>query len=199
MKLRGGKVENEKNAGIEKIKHAFRFLKESLKELDEVEYLLELLERELNDYRSLVDKETFIPKARFVKQRICRLIDRMKFAQDESLGCIGIRITLVGEIDDNDRRQITNYIATYIDGHIRPYDTLFLLDEQTLGIVFPLKDRSNMTPIIRRLESTLLSLRAQTYSSRNILINFKIKDFFINKDHTAEEVFEKLKELGRES
>ena len=183
----------EKNSGIEKIKEAFKLLKESLKELDEVEYLLELLERELTDYRNLIDKETLIPKTRFIKQRICRLIERMKYASEESLACVGIKISLNTELPDLDRRSIVNYIATYIDGHIRPYDMLFILDELALGIVFPLKSRADLDAIMKRLETMLLNLKAKTYSSRNVLINFRIKSFFIEKDHTAEEIFEKLR------
>jgi hypothetical protein len=185
----------EKNSGIAKIKQAFKLLKESLKELDEVEYLLELLEKELNDYRNLIDKESYIPKAKFIKQRICRLIERMKFISDESLACVGIKISLIGEIPDTDRRSIINYIATYVDGHIRPYDMLFMMDESLLGIIFPLKSRSDLDSIIKRLETMLLNLKAKTYSDRNVLINFKIGHFFIERDSTADQVFEKLREM----
>jgi len=185
----------ERNAGIEKIKEAFKLLKESLKELDEVEYLLELLEKELQDYRNLIDKESFIPKARFVKQRVCRLIERMKYTTEESLACVGIKLTLQGDIPEHERRSIMNYIATYIDGHIRPYDTLFIIDESTLGVLFPLKKKSNLEPVMRRLENMLFNLKAQTYSSRHVLINFSFNPFFIDKDNTADEVFQKLKEF----
>jgi len=186
----------EKNAGIEKIKQAFKFLKESLKELDEVEYLLELLEKELQDYRSLIDKESFIPKARFVKQRICRLIERMKYSTDESLACVGIKLSLAGEIPETDQRSIVNYIATYIDGHVRPYDFLFILDERLLGVVFPLKQRSDLEVILKRLESMLFNLKAKTYSARNVLITFKIDSFFIEKEQTAEDVFQRLRSMN---
>jgi len=186
----------ERNPGIEKIKQAFKFLKESLKELDEVEYLLELLEKELEDYRSLIDKESFIPKARFVKQRICRLIERMKYSTDESLACVGIKLSLTGEIPETEQRSIVNYVATYIDGHVRPYDLLFMLDEQLLGIIFPLKQKKDIEVILKRLESMLLNLKAKTYSDRNVLITFKIDSFFIEKEHTAEEIFKRLRSMN---
>ena len=86
------------NTGIEKIKQAFRLLKESLKELDEVEYLVELLGKELEEYRELIDKESFIPKAKFVKQRICRMIERSKYTSEEILGCVGVKLSLIGDI-----------------------------------------------------------------------------------------------------
>jgi hypothetical protein len=183
----------DKSAGIAKIKQAFRLLKESLRELDEVEYLLELLEKELNEYRSLIDKESYVPKAKLVKQRVHRLIERMKFISDESLACVGIDISLVGEISSGDKHSIVSYIATYVDGRIRPYDMLFMLDEFLLGIIFPLKNRNDISAIIKRLETMLLNLKAKTYSDRNVLINFKLGYFFIEGDSSAEQVFEKLK------
>ncbi|WP_456342549.1 hypothetical protein [Thermovibrio sp.] len=186
----------ERNAGITKIKQAFRLLKESLKELDEVEYLLELLEKELEEYRSLVDKESYIPKAKFVKQRICRLIERMNYVSEEGLACVGIKLSLIGDIPETDRRSITNYIATYIDGHIRPYDMLFMLDDSSLGIIFPLKNKGDLDTILKRLETMLLNLKAKTYSARNVLINFKIDSFFVGKGQTADEVFERLRQMG---
>jgi len=184
------------NTGIEKIKQAFRLLKESLKELDEVEYLVELLGKELEEYRELIDKESFIPKAKFVKQRICRMIERSKYTSEESLGCVGVKLSLVGEIPPSDRHSIITYIATYIDGHIRPYDMLFLVDETLIGIVFPLKNRGDIEVVLDRLKNMLLNLRAKTYSDRNVLINFKLGSFFIDKDSTADDVFNKLRQMG---
>ena len=184
------------NGGIEKIKQAFKLLKESLQELSEAEYLLELLEKELEEYRSLVDKESFIPKARLVKHRIKRLIERMKYVSEESLACIGIKIKIVGSVPDADKRSIINYIATYVDGHIRPYDMLFMVDDSSIGIIFPLKNRGDLEAILQRLESMLLNLKAKTYSTKNVLIKFKIDSFFIEKGQTADEVFERLRQMG---
>ncbi|WP_457679525.1 hypothetical protein [Thermovibrio sp.] len=189
-------MEAERNSGIEKIKEAFKLLKESLRELDEVEYLLELLEKELEEYKSLIDKESFIPKAKFVKQRIFRLIERLKFAGEEGLACVGIKFQIVGKIPEADRKSITTYVASYIDGNIRPYDMLFILDDERLGIVFPLKNKGNLEAILKRLETMLFNLKAKTYSAQNVLINFKLSSFFIEKGTNAEEVFEKLKEVG---
>ncbi len=184
--------------GIEKIKESLRLIRESLQQLESVEYVLELLEKELDEYRNLIDKEAFIPKARFVKERIQRLIDRMKFAGEETLACVGIKISVVGEIDHNDRHSIVNYIATYIDRHVRPSDLLFKIDEEIIGIIFPLKNKNDIEAVEQRLNFMLLNLKAKTYSSRNVLINFKLEYFFIEKDSSSDEVFKRLIESLKE-
>ncbi len=184
--------------GIEKIKESLRLIRESLQQLESVEYVLELLEKELDEYRNLIDKEAFIPKARFVKERIQRLIDRMKFAGEETLACVGIRISVVGQIDPNDRHSIVNYIATYIDRHVRPSDLLFKIDEEIIGIIFPLKNRNDIEAVEQRLNFMLLNLKAKTYSSQNVLINFKLDYFFIEKDSSSDEVFKRLIESLKE-
>jgi len=182
----------KESLGIEKIKESLKLIKESIQELESIEYVLELLERELEDYRSLIDKESFIPKAKFVKERIQRLIDRMKFAGEETLACVGIKISVVGEIDPNDKHSIVNYIATYIDRHVRPSDLLFKIDDEIIGIIFPLKNKNDIEAVEQRLKFMLLNLKAKTYSSRNVLINFKLSYFFIEKDSSSDEVFNKL-------
>ncbi len=184
--------------GIEKIKESLRLIRESLQQLESVEYVLELLEKELDEYKNLIDKEAFIPRARFVKERIQRLIDRMKFAGEETLACVGIKISVVGEIDHNDRHSIVNYIATYIDRHVRPSDLLFKIDEEIIGIIFPLKNRNDIEAVEQRLNFMLLNLKAKTYSSRNVLINFKLEYFFIEKDSSSDEVFKRLIESLKE-
>lgn len=179
---------------IDKIKQSLKLIKESIQELESIEYVLELLEKEIEDYRDLVDKESFIPKARFVKERVQRLIDRMKFAGEETLACVGIKMSVLGEIDQNDKYSITTYIATYIDRHVRPSDLLFKIDDETIGIIFPLKNRNDIEAVEQRLKFMLLNLKAKTYSSRNVLINFKLSYFFLEKDSSADEVFNKLLE-----
>ena len=180
------------SVGIEKIKNTLKLIKESIQELEGIEYVLELLEKELEDYKSLVDKEAFIPKARFVKERIQRLIDRMKFAGEETLACVGIKISVVGKIDSMDKQSIINYIATYVDRHVRPSDLLFKIDDEIIGIIFPLKNRNDIEAVEQRLNFMLLNLKAKTYSNRNVLINFKLNHFFIESDSSSDEVFKKL-------
>ncbi len=181
------------NTSIERVKQAFKLLKESLKELEEVEYAIELLEKELDEYKKIIDKETLIPKEKFVKQRLNRLIGRMKYMVDETLAGVGIKLSVVGTIPDADKRAISNYIATYLDGHIRPSDMLFKLDDETIGIVFILKEREHLDAVVRRLDSMLLNLKAQTFSSHNVLINFKMKAFYIERTHTADDIFKEIK------
>ena len=180
--------------GIEKVKESLKLIKESIQELESIEYVLELLEKEIEDYRSLIDKEAFIPKAKFVKERVQRLIDRMKFAGEETLSCVGIKISVAGEIDPNDKHSIVNYIATYIDKHVRPSDLLFKIDDEIIGIIFPLKNRKDIEAVEQRLRFMLLNLKAKTYSSRNVLINFKLSYFFVDKESSSDKVFNKLVE-----
>ena len=180
--------------GIEKIKQHLKLIKESIYELENVEYILELLEKELEEYRSLIDKETLIPKAKFVKERIQRLIDRMKFAGEETLACVGIRISVVGEVDPTNRRSIVNYIATFVDRRVRPSDLLFKIEEDIVGIIFSLKNKNDIEAVEQRLKFMLLNLKAKTYSSQNVLINFKLDHFFIEKESSSDEVFKRLLE-----
>ena len=182
------------NFGIEKIKNSLRLIKESLHELEGVEYVLDLLEKELEEYKSLIDKEAFIPKAKFVKERIQRLIDRMKFSGEEVLACVGIKVSVVGEIDSTDKRSIVNYIATYVDRHVRPSDLLFKIDDEIVGIIFPLKNRSDIEAVEQRLNFMLINLKAKTYSNKNVLVNYKIKHFFIEPDTSSDDVFKRLVE-----
>lgn len=182
----------KESVGIEKIKSTLKLIKSSLQELEGVEYVLELLERELEDYRSLVDKEALIPKARFVKERVQRLINRMKFSGEEKLACVGIKVSVMGDIDSTDKRSIINYITTYIDEHIRPSDFLFKLDDDVIGIVIPLKNHNDIEAINRRLNFMLLNLKAKTYSNQNVLINFDIRHRFIEENTTLDDLFDQL-------
>jgi hypothetical protein len=175
------------------IKQAFQLLQGSLKKLEEVEYAIKLLEEEVKEYRALIDKESYIPKEKFIKQRVRRLIERMKYAVDELLMGVGIKISIAGNIPESDRQSIVNYIATYIDRHIRPSDTLFMLEDDKVGIIFTVKEREHFETIVRRLESMLLNLKAQTYSTKNVLLNYKITSFELDPQMTVEEVFKKLK------
>jgi len=184
--------------GIEKIKQRLRLIKESIYELENVEYILELLEKELEEYRSLIDKETLIPKAKFVKERVQRLIERMKFSGEEALACVGIRISVVGDVDLNNRRSIVNYIASYIDRQVRPSDFLFKLEDDVIGIIFSLKNKNDVEAVEQRLNFMLLNLKAKTYSSQNVLINFKLKSFFIEKESSSDQVFKRLIESLKE-
>ncbi len=180
--------------GIEKIKQHLKLIKESIYELENVEYILELLEKELEEYRSLIDKETLIPKAKFVKERIQRLIDRMKFAGEETLACVGIRISVVGEVDPTNRRSIVNYIVTFVDKRVRPSDLLFKIEDDIVGIIFSLKNKNDIEAVEQRLKFMLLNLKAKTYSSQNVLINFKLDHLFIGKESSSDEVFKRLLE-----
>ena|GEM_PF-936843 len=185
------------NGELEKIKQALKVVKESLKELESVEYVLELFEKELNEYRSLIDKESFIPKARFVKQRIGRLIERMRYVSDENLACVVVKLSLQGEMPPAEQKSIIDYIATYIDGHVRPSDLVFKVEEDIIGIIFALKNKADLDVILRRLDTMLLNLKAKTYSSSNILLNYKMKSFYITSQCNANDVIERCKkEVG---
>ncbi|WP_456455373.1 hypothetical protein [Thermovibrio sp.] len=175
-----------------KIKRAFKLLKDALVELEEVESFVELLEEELNEYKSLIDRESYVPKFRLVKARISRLIERIKFVEEESLGCIGIKFLIKGDVSSNDRRELLNYIISYIDSRVRPYDMVFLVDENVVGLLVPLKARKDIEAVARRLENMLFNIKAQTYSSKSILLNFKLDSFLIEKESSADEVFNRL-------
>ncbi|SMP06576.1 hypothetical protein SAMN06265339_0387 [Desulfurobacterium pacificum] len=180
------------NTGIKKIKEVFRLFKESLHELEQVEYAIELLEKELNEYRELVDRETLLPKAKFVKQKINRLIDRIKYSPEDHLLAVGVNLSLVEPIPEREEKQIMNQIAIYLDRRIRPGDLLFKLSDASLGMVFFAGGKEQAEAIVRRLEAMLLNLKAQTYSTQKVLVNFDIRHLDVTPDMTADLIFEKL-------
>jgi len=179
------------NGGIDKVKQAYRLIQESLKELEEVEYALQLLEKELEEYKSLVDKESYILKSKFIKQKLARLIERTKFSGD-FLACSRIEVSVVGNVPESEKEMIINYVANFIDGHIRPGDIIFKTNDSVIGIIFPIKDKEDFKAIEERLKSVLLNLKAKAYSSQNVLINFNVDTFLIDKNSSPEEVFKKL-------
>lgn len=180
--------------GIKKIREASELLRESLQNLEEAKYFIEILEKELEEYKQLVDKDSFLPKAKFVKQRISRLIERIKYLPDEFvLAGIAIKIPIIENKSFSEEHSIMNYLLAYIDGHIRPNDLLFKIDNKTVGIIFILKDKSSLDVIAKRLDSILLNLKAQTYSNRNILINYQIKSFIVGDNDSSDDVLDKMK------
>ncbi len=175
-----------------KFKKIFSLLRDALSELNEVEEFVELLERELNEYKSLIDKDSYVPKFKLVKSRISRLIERVKFAQEEGLGCIGIKLLLKGDISSNDKKDLFDYIVSYIDSRVRPYDMVFILDSDVIGLVIPLKSKKDLGIVAKRIENMLLNIKAQTYSSKSILLNFKINSFLVDGSSSVDEVLSRL-------
>ncbi len=180
------------NSGINKIKEVFKLFKESLHELEQVEYAIKLLEKELNEYRELVDRETLLPKVKLVKQKVNRLIERIKYSPEEHLLAVGVNLSLVEPVPERERREIMNHIAIYLERRIRPGDFLFKLSDSSLGMIFFAGGKEQADAILRRLEEILLNLKAQTYSSQKVLVNFNIKHIRVTPDMTADMVFEKL-------
>ncbi len=175
-----------------KLKKTINLLRDALTELNEVEEFVELLERELNEYESLIDKDSYVPKPKLIKSRISRLIERMKFAQEEGLGCVGIKLLLKGDVSSIDKKGLFNYIVSYIDGRVRPYDMVFILDNDVIGLVIPLKIKKDLENVVKRIENMLLNIKAQTYSSKSILLNFKINSFLVDGSSSVDEVFSRL-------
>ena len=180
------------NLGLEKVKAFFRNFKEILQELENVEYAIRLLERELEEYRELVDKETMLPKARLIKEKISRFIERIKYSPENYLLGIGVTLSVVEELPKGEEAQILNQLAIYLDRRIRPGDLLFKLSDSSLGMIFFVESKEQADTILKRLESILLNLKAQTYSSKKVLVNFKINKVDITPQMEAEQVFEEL-------
>ncbi len=179
--------------GEEKLKELYDLLKSSLDRLSEVEYLMKLLETEVKDYESLIDKESLIPKIKFVKYKLERLINRLKYGSEEVLVCSGIKIEILGEdISTSDKKFLTNDILSYLDNRIRPTDILFRVNESSMGIIFILKSEKDEEAVINRLNQMLLHIKTKTYSDKNILINLKLKHFRITKEDSADNVIDNL-------
>jgi hypothetical protein len=85
-----------------------------------------------------------------------------------------------------------NQIAIYLDRRIRPGDLLFKLSDASLGMIFFAGGKEQAEAIVRRLEAMLLNLKAQTYSTQKVLVNFDIRHLDVTPDMTADLIFEKL-------
>jgi hypothetical protein len=194
-------VEERGNLGINEITENLELVKklarESVGKLDFVEYAIELLRKEIEDCNELVDKELFVPKLKFVKERIQRLINRMKSSDEEILACVGINISVNGSIDKTEKRLILGYLINYIDNHIRPGDMLFKVDDNTIGILLLLKDKKELDRVFNRLNLTLLNLKTKTYSDKNILISFDMDKLIVSKESSIDQVIEKFEKLGK--
>jgi len=185
----------EKEGRIESLRKAKDLLRRTAEELERAEYYIRLMEKEIEEYRALLDKETLLPKIKLVKNKVERLIERLKFGSTDVLLCVGINLKIKGEIPESDKFSLLKYFSTYLDGRIRPTDILFMVNENTLGIIFILKDRNDVGPVINRLNQMLLHLKAKTYSDRSILVNFFLKHFEVTRGNSAEEVIENLRNL----
>jgi hypothetical protein len=109
------------------------------------------------------------------------------------LACVVIKLSLQGEVPEAEKKSIIDYIDTYIDGHVRPSDMVFKVDDDTIGIIFALKNKGDLEVILKRLETMLLNLKAKTYSNKNILLNYKLGSFYITPQSNANNVIEKCK------
>jgi hypothetical protein len=165
--------------------------------LDSIEYTVRLLKEEVESYAELVDKELLIPKFKFVKERLQRLMNRMKFSRNEVLACVGIRISIIGNVDRAEVSSLLGYLIDYIDNHIRPGDTLFKIDNNTMGIILILKDKADLEKVFNRLSLTLLNFKTKTYSDKNVLLNFNMDKFVIHSEDSVDQVIEKIENLGK--
>jgi len=169
-------------------------LKNVIEELERVESSIYFLEKELREYEEIIDKNSLIPKEKFAKIRIPRLIERLKYFPDEVLVGVRISFSIADKPEDLDEREIIKDVFAYIDSHIRPSDFLFELDEKTLGILFTLKDKSHLELLLKRLENLLLEFKTKIYSSKRALVNYQVKNTVISIDDNPEVVLSKLKE-----
>jgi len=196
-------VEKRGEFGIDEITKNLELVKklarESVDKLDFVEYAIELLKKEIKECNDLVDRELFIPKLKFVKERMQRLINRMKFSDEEILACVGINISVEGNIEETEKKSILGYLINYIDNHVRPGDMLFKVDDKTIGIFMLLSRKSDLEKVFNRLNLILLNLKTKTYSDKNVLINFKMDRFIVSKDTSVDQVVERFEKLESES
>jgi len=192
-------VDREGNFGINDVTKNLELLKnlvkESLDKLESVEYTIGLLRRELESYNELIDKELFVPKLKFVKERFQRFIKRMKFSEGEILACIGISISIEGSVEKAERNSILGYLINYLDSHIRPGDILFKVSEDTIGIFLVLKSSADLEKLFNRLNAVLFNLKTRTYSDRNVVLNFKMRKFIIPENASVNWLVERFKAL----
>ncbi|WP_457568616.1 hypothetical protein [Desulfurobacterium sp.] len=174
------------------IGEARKLFKEGVAKLEEFEEAVLILAKTLESYQNLIDISTIVPKEKFIKYRLSRLIKRMSFETSKTV--LGIRI----KFHLGNYQELRDIIINYIDSHIRPTDTLFLFDDYSIGIIYILdKNVESKVKVLTRIEEILSNFEIQLDYKVKSSIRWDLSTTELNPSDSVEEFLTRLKE-GKE-
>ncbi|WP_297445787.1 hypothetical protein [Desulfurobacterium sp.] len=174
------------------IGEARELFKEGISKLEEFEEAVLILAKTLESYQDLIDISTVVPKEKFIKYRLSRLIKRMSFERNKTV--LGIRI----KFHLGNYQELRDIIINYIDSHIRPTDTLFLFDDYSIGIIYILdKNLESKVKVLTRIEEILSNFEIQLDYKVKSNIRWDLSTTELDPSDSVEEFLTRLKE-GRE-
>ncbi len=165
-------------------------------ELKKMKYEIELLEKELEEYKELCDKTNLVPMEKLVKYRIERLVSRLRYSSWDKLRGIIIRFNVPPEgLNREEITDILNFLVNYIDSHIRPYDFLFRINKNTIGIIVVNKDGNEAQRALERIEGFLPNINFRLPNKKKLPVTQSIREVTFTKDTNVDEVFKSIKNL----
>jgi len=163
--------------------------RESIKKL---KGLIDMLEKELKIYSELIDLPTMLPKEKFIKHRLARLINRARTGGDKLIG-IFLKIEPQA-INEDEKSSVRNYIINYIDSNIRPYDMLFLIEENSsIGLVCIEENPKASETIVKRFNEILDYLKVQVPNNKITDIKWKIRITELKPEDDVNSFLKRLK------
>ncbi len=161
-------------------------------DIGKLQELIEILKNELQQYSELIDIQTMLPKEKFVKYRLSRLINRARVGKTN---LIGIYLRIEPEVSNlEEKTSIRNYIVNYIDSNIRPNDLLFLIeDNSSIGLVCIEESPEASKAIIARLNHILEELKLKILNRKVAKIKWSIRKTNLQPEDDVNSFLRRLK------
>ena len=164
--------------------------RESIKKLKE---LISMLEMELKAYSELVDLPTMLPKEKFVKYRLSRLINRVRV---DGNSLIGIFLKVEPKVEEESERDaVRNFIVNYIDNNVRPNDLLFLSENgpSSIGLVCIEESERAGEAILKRIKSIVKEISLKLPNEKVSDIRWSIRTTKLKPDDDVNSFLGRLK------
>ncbi len=140
----------------EKIERTLENMNACRDELEELKSLIDMLFQTLRRYQELVDLSTMLPKERFMRYRLGRIVKRISYTPEKTL--VGVRIFFDSEV----YKSVRDVLVSYVDSVIRPTDIIFLFNDDSVGIIYIIdKKPGSKLKAIERLEDVLSNLAVE--------------------------------------
>jgi len=162
---------------------------ESIKKLKEI---ISMLEMELKAYSELIDLSTMLPKEKFVKYRLSRLINRVRV---DGNSLIGIFLKIEPKVEESEREAVKNFIVSYIDSNVRPNDLLFLFENGSsfIGLVCIEEDERAGEVILKRIEGIVKEISLKLPNEKVSDIKWSIRTTKLKPDDDVNSFLGRLK------
>jgi len=162
---------------------------ESIKKLKEI---ISMLEMELKAYSELIDLSTMLPKEKFVKYRLSRLINRVRV---DGNSLIGVFLKIEPKVEESEREAVKNFIVSYIDSNVRPNDLLFLFENGSsfIGLVCIEEDERAGEVILKRIEGIVKEISLKLPNEKVSDIKWSIRTTKLKPDDDVNSFLGRLK------